>query len=81
MIVFLVTIFVVILVSWVLGRAIVVPIKRLTDAAERISVGELDMEIEITSNDEIAALGRAVVRMQDSIRLSIERFRQRKMSS
>lgn len=75
---FVMTIFVVILISCILGRAIVLPIRRLSEAAERISVGELDVEINISGNDEISALGRAILEMQNSIRLTMERFRQRK---
>jgi methyl-accepting chemotaxis protein len=72
------TILVVVLVAWLAGRALVQPIKRLTEAADRISVGDLDVEIEINSRDEIAALGEAISRMQDSIRLSLERLRRRR---
>jgi methyl-accepting chemotaxis protein len=72
------TILVVVLVAWLAGRALVEPIKRLTVAADRISVGDLDAEIEINSRDEIAALGEAIARMQDSIRLSLERLRRRR---
>jgi methyl-accepting chemotaxis protein len=73
-----VTVFCVLLIAWMSGRSIVSPIKKLTDAADRISVGELDVEVKIKSKDEIAALGEAISRMQDSIRLSIERLRRRK---
>ncbi|MDJ0780403.1 MAG: cache domain-containing protein [Desulfosarcinaceae bacterium] len=72
------TIIAVVLVAWLAGRALVQPIKRLTEAADRISVGDLDVEIEIHSRDEIAALGEAIARMQDSIRLSLERLRRRR---
>jgi methyl-accepting chemotaxis protein len=67
-----------VLVAWLAGRALVQPIKGLTEAADRISVGDLDVEIEITSRDEIAALGEAISRMQDSIRLSLQRLRRRR---
>lgn len=53
-------------------------IAHLTQVAERISVGEMEEEIKKDSNDEIGALGEAISRMQDSIRLSIERLRQRR---
>ncbi|PIE71540.1 MAG: hypothetical protein CSA22_01555 [Deltaproteobacteria bacterium] len=53
-------------------------IKRLTDAADRISVGELDTVIEIRSTDEIGKLAESISRMQDSLRLSIERLRRRR---
>ncbi len=72
------TVLVVVLVAWIAGKTLVQPIKSLTDAADRISVGDLDVEIEINSRDEIAALGEAIARMQDSIRLSLERLRRRR---
>jgi HAMP domain-containing protein len=53
-------------------------VRGLAEFAERISVGELDTEIEIHSKDEIGALAQAIVRMQESIRLSLERLRKRR---
>jgi HAMP domain-containing protein len=50
----------------------------LTDVADRISIGELGMEVKTTSKDEIGELAEAIARMQDSIRLSIERLRRRR---
>ena len=52
-------------------------IKSLTEIAYRISVGELGAEIGIKSKDEIGDLADAISRMQDSIRLSIERLRRK----
>ncbi|RPI80079.1 MAG: HAMP domain-containing protein [Desulfobacteraceae bacterium] len=60
------------------GRSLTSKIKSLTDLTERISVGDLEAEIIIKSNDEIGDLGNAISRMQDSIRISIERLRRRK---
>jgi predicted Zn finger-like uncharacterized protein len=53
-------------------------IRKLTDHAERISVGDLDVELDVKSDDEIGDLGEAIRRMQDSIRLSIQRLRRRR---
>lgn len=53
-------------------------IRRLTEAADRISVGELDVEIKMKSKDEIGELAKAITRMQDSIRISISRLRRRR---
>lgn len=52
-------------------------IRSLTDVAERISVGEMEAEIQVASKDEIGELAEAIQRMQESIRLSIERLRRR----
>ena len=53
-------------------------IKALTDVAERISIGDLDIEIETKSRDEIGELAEAISRMQESVRMSIERLRRRR---
>ncbi len=53
-------------------------IKSLTDVAERISIGDLGIQIKTKSKDEIGELAEAISRMQESIRLSIERLRRRK---
>lgn len=62
----------------VYGYRISKNIKYLTDTADRISIGELDVKIEVKAKDEIGSLADAISRMQDSLRLSIERLRKRK---
>lgn len=66
------------IIAWFSGRALSRPIIKLTHVADRISMGELDVEISTKRNDEIGNLAEAIARMQDSIRLSIERLRQRR---
>lgn len=61
----------------VYGYRLTSNIQMLTDAADRISVGELDVVIDIRSRDEIGSLAEAVTRMQDSLRFSIERLRKK----
>jgi methyl-accepting chemotaxis protein len=73
-----ITVLGVVLIAIMSSRTIVNPIKSLTDAANRISVGDLEVEIETTSRDEIGDLAEAITRMQDSIRLSIARLRRRR---
>ena len=53
-------------------------IKSLAEVTERISQGELEMKIETKSRDEIGELAEAIARMQDNIRLSIERLQRRR---
>ncbi|MBS3754143.1 MAG: zinc-ribbon domain-containing protein [Desulfobacterales bacterium] len=53
-------------------------IRYLTEAADRISVGDLEAEVEVRSRDEIGNLAEAISRMQDSLRFSIERLRRRR---
>jgi HAMP domain-containing protein len=73
-----VTLLLVGLIVSVYGHRLTGKIKSLTDVADRISVGELEMEVKTTSTDEIGELAEAIARMQDSIRLSIERLRRRR---
>ena len=75
--VFLITLAMVGTSVMVYGRRLKGNLVRLTDAAERISVGELNTEIKVDTNDEISDLSDAISRMQESIRLSIERLRRR----
>jgi methyl-accepting chemotaxis protein len=73
-----VTVGLVLIVAWFLARSLVRPIKDLTKAADRMSLGELNVEIKAKTGDEIGQLAEAIGRMQDSLRLSIERLRRRK---
>lgn len=75
------TIFLIGVIVLIYGHRLTGKIKSLTDVAERISIGDLGIEIETQSKDEIGELAEAISRMQDSIRLSIERLRRRRSSS
>jgi predicted Zn finger-like uncharacterized protein len=66
------------LIVFFYGRKVTGNIRRLSEVADRISVGELDAEIDVKSKDEIGELAEAISRMQDSLRLSIERLRHRR---
>jgi predicted Zn finger-like uncharacterized protein len=70
-----VTLLIIGLIVSLYGNRLAGRIKSLTEVADRISVGELDAEINITSRDEVGDLAEAIGRMQDSVRLSIERLR------
>jgi methyl-accepting chemotaxis protein len=72
------TLLLILLVVSVYGHRLSGRIRSMTEVAERISVGDLDIEIESTSRDEIGELSEAISRMQESIRLSIERLRRRR---
>jgi methyl-accepting chemotaxis protein len=72
------TILIVVLIAWIMARAIVTPIKTLTGVAERMSLGDLNMQINIPSRDEIGLLAQAIKRMQTSLRMAIDRLRRKK---
>jgi HAMP domain-containing protein len=53
-------------------------IQTLTRIADEISIGDLDATIKVDTRDEIGRLAESIARMQDSIRMSIERLRKRR---
>ncbi len=65
-------------IAWFSARGLVNPIMKLTDAAERMSLGDMNLKIDVTSNDEIGLLAQAIGRMQTSLRMAMERLRKRK---
>jgi methyl-accepting chemotaxis protein len=72
------TILLVLVISWFSARTIVSPIMSLTDAAERMSLGDLNVKIDIKSKDEIGLLAQAINRMQTSLRLAMNRLRKKR---
>ena len=61
-----------------LGRSITRPVRRLVDVADRMSLGELDVDIDVTGTNEIGQLAESLRRMQASLRSAIERLRMRR---
>ena len=72
------TVLLVLVISWFSARTIVTPIMSLTDAAERMSLGDLNVKIDIKSKDEIGLLAQAIGRMQTSLRLAMNRLRKKR---
>lgn len=61
------------------GRSLTSKITRLAGWADAISLGRLDSEpVKVRSGDEIGELAEAITRMQESIKLSIERLSRRR---
>ena len=69
-----ITLLLIAIIVYVYTHRLTAKIKSLTEVAERISLGELDKEIETKSNDDIGELAEAIARMQENTRLSIERL-------
>lgn len=61
----------------VINKMILSPIGRLTDIANKISIGNLDLEIPIESKDEIGLLADAFARMKVSMEFAIKQLRKR----
>jgi HAMP domain-containing protein len=67
------------LILFLYGRGLTRKIHTLSAWADRISLGELDLKGSlVTSKDELGELSEAIARMQESIRLSVERLRKRR---
>ncbi len=73
-----VTVLLVIAIAWFSARALVTPIMKLTDAAERMSLGELNVKIDVKSRDEIGLLAQAIGRMQTSLRMAMNRLKKKR---
>jgi methyl-accepting chemotaxis protein len=67
-----------VLAGIIFARGIVKPILKLSDAADRLSLGELDVVIDVSSKDEIGQLAKSITRMQDSLRIALEWLRSMK---
>jgi nitrate/nitrite-specific signal transduction histidine kinase len=63
-----------ILVLFLLTSMITKPMRELTDVANRISLGELDLVIEPDGPREMRALAIAFERMRISIKAAVERL-------
>ena len=59
-------------------KIIIQPVMKLTDVAERMSVGDLNAKIDIESKNEVGLLAEAIRRMQFSLRLALDRLRKNK---
>jgi HAMP domain-containing protein len=68
------TLFLIGLSVYIYSHRLTGKLKSLTEAAERISMGEPGVNIEINSKDEIGKLAEAIARVQESNRLSTERM-------
>lgn len=60
-----------------IARTISRPIRALTDAAQRISLGEIDLPIDVKGGGEIADLAASLERMRFSIKAAIERLKRK----
>jgi methyl-accepting chemotaxis protein len=57
------------------------PMTHLAEVADRMSLGELDVEIDVEGDNEIGRLAESLRRMQSSLRSAIERLRQRRQAA
>jgi HAMP domain-containing protein len=57
------------------GKKLTTKISRLTNVADRISTGDMDVQIDDSGKDELGDLAQSISRMQHSIRLAMDKLR------
>ena len=65
-------------VVYLYSTSVVRPIRRLSDVADRISMGDLEATVAVEGKDEVAKLARSIERMRTSVKTAIERLESRK---
>ncbi len=65
-------------VIYALSSSIVRPIRRLSEAADRISMGDLEAPVETEGEGEVARLGQSIERMRTSVKTALERLEKRR---
>jgi methyl-accepting chemotaxis protein len=73
-----ITVVIVLIIAWLAARALVRPIQALTQVAEQMSMGDLNIQIPVTSKDEIGMLAQAIGRMQTSLNMAMSRLRRKR---
>ena len=74
---FVIIIVVAVLLSFYLAKDFVKPLKQLTEAVDKISMGDMDIKINIKSEDEIGKLATSFRRMINSIKLLMKVYNKR----
>jgi len=77
LILLIITLVLVALFAWFAARSIVKPLRTLTAASEQMSLGDLNTRFDVSARDEIGLLAEAIQRMQTSLRMAIDRLRNR----
>jgi len=71
------TLVLIVAIALLLARNLVKPIKELTGITTRMSMGELDINFDIKSKDEIGQLAGAIKLLQTSLSMAMQRLRQK----
>ena len=73
----LIVLFMLLAVIYAFSSSVVRPIRRLSEAADRISMGDLEAPIEVEGEGEVARLGQSIERMRTSVKTALERLENR----
>jgi HAMP domain-containing protein len=64
--------------AWWVVRSVTIPVRRLVKVADNISMGDLDMSVEVTSQDEVGELQESIERMRVSLKTALERLKKQR---
>ena len=65
-------------VIYAFSFSIVRPIRQLSEAADRISMGDLEAAVNVEGEGEVARLGQSIERMRTSVKTALERLENRR---
>jgi len=65
-------------VIFLYSRSVILPIRALSEVADKISMGELNTPIKIKAKGEVGLLAESIERMQISVKAAIERLQKRR---
>jgi HAMP domain-containing protein len=69
---------VLLVVIYAFSSSIIRPIRRLAEAADRISMGDLEAPINVEGEGEVARLAQSIERMRTSVQTALERLEKRR---
>jgi HAMP domain-containing protein len=76
----LVVLIVLMVVIYIYSRSVIQPIRRLSEVADKISMGDLDTPIKVKAKGEVGVLAESIERMQMSVKAAIARLQKRRES-
>ena len=74
----IITIVVVATIAILYGSGLAVNIRNLTEATERISMGDMTVDVSVKTRDELEDLADSISRLQSSIQISLRRLNKQK---
>lgn len=77
-IVILIVLVVLLAVIYFYSRSVILPIRHLSEVANKISMGDLDAPVEVKATGEVGVLAESIERMQTSVKAAIERLQKRR---
>jgi methyl-accepting chemotaxis protein len=65
-------------VIYLYSRSVILPIRHLSEVANKISIGDLDAPVRVKATGEVSVLAESIERMQTSVKAAIERLQRRR---